>query len=140
MTARSSTFPADAPLPTSTASSTPDGHDVEEAYATLSRHAGNPSAFLALNTGTQRFRVTGVDGLIAYRPAGRRHVVQLGGVFAHPDDQDRLLDQFVDMAREHGCRVVAVQLQRDDVERYGAHGFTVNQLGANYARSLADFG
>jgi lysylphosphatidylglycerol synthetase-like protein (DUF2156 family) len=106
----------------------------------LRRHADNPSAFLALNTDTCHFRVPGVDGLIAYRPAGRRHLVQLGGVFAADGDQDRLLEQFLAAASSEGRRVVSVQLLRGDAERYATHGFTVNQLGASYARSLGDFG
>jgi lysylphosphatidylglycerol synthetase-like protein (DUF2156 family) len=105
----------------------------------LRRHAHNPSAFLALNTETRHFRVPGVDGLIAFRPAGRRHLVQLGGVFASDSDQDRLLDQFLAAASGEGRRVVSVQLLRGDAERYACHGFTVNQLGASYARSLRDF-
>ncbi len=80
-----------------------------------------------------------MDGLIAYRRAGRHHVVQLGGAFASAADQDRLLDAFVTFASEEGRQVVSVQLLRADAERYARHGFTVNQLGASYARSLADF-
>jgi lysylphosphatidylglycerol synthetase-like protein (DUF2156 family) len=112
---------------------TGDAHDL------LARHADNPSAFLALNEGTEHFRSPGVDGLIAYRRAGRRHLVQLGGVFAAPEDQDRLLGAFLAFARSERRKVVAVQLQRDDAERYAAAGFTVNQFGANFARALEGF-
>lgn len=112
---------------------------LDDAAAVLARHAQNPSAFLALNQDTQRFTVPDIDGLIAYRSAGRRHLVQLGGVFADPADQGRLLDQFLAFAHRQRRRVVAVQLLRDDAERYANHGFTVNQLGADYARALATF-
>ena len=105
----------------------------------LERHADNPSAVLALNSGTCHFTVPGVDGLIAYRPAGRRCLVQLGGVFADPVDQDHLLNRFLATAATERRRVVAVQLLRSDAERYRAHGFTVNQFGASYARSLDAF-
>ncbi|MEA2685070.1 MAG: hypothetical protein QOE93_265 [Actinomycetota bacterium] len=109
-----------------------------DAAGVLERHASNPSAFLALNQETLRFEVPGIDGFVAYRRAGRT-LVQLGGVFAHPDDQDRLLDALVAMAEEDRCRLVAVQLLRPDAERYAAKGFTVNQFGASYGRSLPDF-
>src|SRR3954465_5071684 len=50
----------------------------------LARHAENPSAFLALNAGTEHFMVAGVDGVIAYRFAGRSTIAQIGRVFAPP--------------------------------------------------------
>jgi len=112
--------------------------DLADAAGVLRRHASNPSAFLALNAGTSRFTVPGVDGFAAYRRAGRC-LVQLGGVFADPRDQDRILEELVAMADRERCRLVAVQLLRDDAERYAAKGFTVNQLGASYGRSLAEF-
>jgi lysylphosphatidylglycerol synthetase-like protein (DUF2156 family) len=118
--------------------SRPEGAYVEAA-GVLQRHASNPSAFLALNRDTRRFSVPGLDGFVAYRPAGRRSVVQLGGVFADPGDQDRILKEFTAMARRHRRRVIAVQLLRADAERYANQGFTVNQFGADYGRSLAEF-
>jgi lysylphosphatidylglycerol synthetase-like protein (DUF2156 family) len=114
-------------------------HDPSAAAATLTSHAQNPSAFLALNRDTRHFTLPGVDGLIAYREAGRRHLVQLGGVFADPADQERLLAAFLTYAASARRRVIAVQLLREDAERYADAGFTVNQLGADYARALATF-
>ena len=114
--------------------------DVAAAAAVLARHADNPSAFLALNADTEHFTVPGVDGLVAFRPAGRRTVVQLGGVFAGVEDRAALLAAFRDFAHRQGRRVVAVQLLREDAKLYAASGFTVNQLGADYARALAGFG
>jgi lysylphosphatidylglycerol synthetase-like protein (DUF2156 family) len=105
----------------------------------LARHAQNPSAFLALNRGTEHFRLPGVDGLVAFRPAGRRLLVQLGGPFAAEHDQDRLLAAFVDHARRGGRRVLAVQLERADAEQYARHGFRVNQVGSSYALDLGAF-
>src|ERR1700756_1715529 len=66
----------------------------------LARRAENPSAFLALNDETCHFTVDGVDGVIAYRLAGRRTIVQFGGVFADPADQGLLLAAFLDFARD----------------------------------------
>jgi lysylphosphatidylglycerol synthetase-like protein (DUF2156 family) len=114
-------------------------HELYQAEAILARHAENPSAFLAVNADTQHFTVAGIDGLIAYRNAGRGTIVQLGGVFAGPEDQRALLAEFIDHARATRRRIAAVQLMRADAELYAAHGFTVNQLGADYARSLASF-
>jgi lysylphosphatidylglycerol synthetase-like protein (DUF2156 family) len=105
----------------------------------LSRHAHNPSAFLALNTTTRHFSPVGFDGVIAYRPSGRRHFVQLGGVFADPAEQAALLAAFRRYARAHRRRVMAVQLLPDDARMYAAAGFTVNQFGADYARRLDTF-
>src|SRR6516165_5793753 len=105
----------------------------------LARHAENPSAFLALNDETCHFTVDGIDGVVAYRLAGRRTIVQFGGVFADPADQALLLAAFVDFAHLQRRKVVAVQLMRHDAELYSTYGFTVNQLGADYARELAGF-
>lgn len=123
--------------PAATTTAPPPPCDLLEAASLLQRHASNPSAFLALNEETSRFTVPGVDGFAAFRRAGRC-LVQLGGVFADPQDQDRILDELLAMARRERLRVVAVELLRSDAERYAAHGFTVNQLGATYGRSLAD--
>src|SRR5215472_8897473 len=105
----------------------------------LERRAENPSAFLALNDETCHFTVDGIDGVIAYRPAGRRTIVQLGGVFADPADQGRLLAAFLDFAHLQRRKVVTVQLMRQDAELYATYGFTVNQVGADYARELSGF-
>src|ERR1700732_2092608 len=105
----------------------------------LARRAENPSAFLALNDETCHFTVDDVDGVIAYRLAGRRTIVQFGGVFADPADQGMLLAAFLAFARVQRRTVVAVQLMRQDAELYATHGFTVNQFGADYARALSGF-
>jgi lysylphosphatidylglycerol synthetase-like protein (DUF2156 family) len=105
----------------------------------LARHAENPSAFLALNDETCHFTLDGVDGVVAYRLAGRRTIVQLGGVFADPADQALLLAAFLDFAHVQRRKVVAVQLMRQDAELYATYGFTVNQFGADYARELSGF-
>jgi lysylphosphatidylglycerol synthetase-like protein (DUF2156 family) len=105
----------------------------------LERRAENPSAFLALNDETCHFSTEGVDGVVAYRLAGRRTIVQLGGVFADPADQGMLLAAFLDFARAQRRKVVAVQLMRQDAEQYATCGFTVNQFGADYARELSGF-
>jgi lysylphosphatidylglycerol synthetase-like protein (DUF2156 family) len=105
----------------------------------LARRAENPSAFLALNDETCHFTVDRIDGVIAYRPAGRRTIVQLGGVFADPADQGMLLAAFLDFAHLQRRKVVAVQLMRQDAELYATYGFTVNQVGADYARELSGF-
>jgi lysylphosphatidylglycerol synthetase-like protein (DUF2156 family) len=105
----------------------------------LARHAENPSAFLALNQSTRHFTSDGIDGVIAYRPAGRSTIVQLGGVFADPCDQPVLLDRFIAFARAERRRIAAVQLLRPDAELYAGAGFTVNQFGTDYARSLPEF-
>jgi lysylphosphatidylglycerol synthetase-like protein (DUF2156 family) len=128
------------PSPSSTMPDAPTGRpELEDAIGVLERHAHNPSAFLSLNAETVRYQMPGLDGFIAYRPAGRRHLVQLGGVFAADEDKDLLLSSFRAMAGSEGRRVVSVQLLRSDAELYARQGFTVNQFGASYGRSLHDF-
>ncbi|MGY1638700.1 phosphatidylglycerol lysyltransferase domain-containing protein [Geodermatophilus sp. SYSU D00742] len=109
---------------------------MDEVIGVLQRHAHHPSAFYALNRGVHLFRLPGVDGLIASRPAGRRHVVQLTGVVGPEADADRLLDAFLARARAEGRRVVAVQLLAADVDRYVRRGFRVEQFGVDSALSL----
>ncbi|MGV9407205.1 DUF2156 domain-containing protein [Streptomyces sp. NPDC003667] len=98
----------------------------------------NPSAFLALNSGNSTFTVPGADGVIVYRRTGR-WAVQLGGPFAAEEDYGTLLDAFRGHVRDEGLRLVGIQLQRADAERYAELGFTVNQVGASWAVSLGEF-
>ncbi|MEV5873237.1 DUF2156 domain-containing protein [Streptomyces sp. NPDC052101] len=98
----------------------------------------NPSSFLALNSGNSVFTVPGADGVVVHRRTGR-WAVQFGGPFAAAADYDTLLDAFRRHAHDEGLRVVGVQLQRADAERYAERGFTVNQVGASWAVSLAEF-
>lgn len=100
--------------------------------------AENPSSFLALNSGNSTYSVPDRDGVIFYRRTGR-FAVQFGGPFAAPEDYDALADGFRQYVRDEGLNLVGVQLQRHDAERYAQQGFTVNQVGASWAVSLADF-
>ncbi len=111
----------------------------EDALEVLRRHSHHPSAFLALNQQTRRFRIRGIDGFIAYRLAGRRHLVQLCGPIAAPGDDLWLLAGFLGYARSIGRKVVAVQLGREDAAAYGDAGFSVNQMGASYSLDLTTF-
>lgn len=105
----------------------------------LRRHADHSSGFLALNQQTLHYRDRAIDGLIAYRPSGRRHVIQLCGPFAAPEDRVPLLRSFVAWTRADGRRVTAVQLMREDAEAYAREGFAVNQLGSSYSIELERF-
>ncbi|MBI1758705.1 MAG: DUF2156 domain-containing protein [Actinobacteria bacterium] len=106
--------------------------------AVLRAHGDNPSAFLALNEGNRHFSTPGIDGVIAYRAAGR-YLLQFGGPFATSGDRPELLRRFVDHAAGQRRRVVALQLQAADAMLYAGHGFAVNQLGASYALDLSTF-
>jgi lysylphosphatidylglycerol synthetase-like protein (DUF2156 family) len=111
-------------------------HDV---LGVLARHAQNPSSFLALNAGNAYFTVDGLDGVVAYRPIGRRYWMQFGGVCAAPDDRARLWAAFLEAARHAGRRVVGVQLLDDEARQAAETGFTVNQFGTSYSLDLSDF-
>ncbi|WNV85249.1 DUF2156 domain-containing protein [Umezawaea sp. Da 62-37] len=104
----------------------------------LERFADNPSAFLALNSGNEYFTCADVDGVVCYRPHGRRWI-QFGGPFADADSRKELQSEFIAHAHSNGRRVVGVQLQRSDAELFAELGLTVNQIGASYAVDLADF-
>lgn len=124
----------------SPAAPTRDGSDVD-AYAlgVLRRHGDHSSAFLALNQETLHFRTAGVDGFVAYRPSGRRHLIQLFGAFAAADERMALQRAFDAWAAEQGRRVTVVQLTRGDVPSYVDAGFVVNQLGSSYSIELERF-
>ncbi|WP_055527609.1 bifunctional lysylphosphatidylglycerol flippase/synthetase MprF [Streptomyces graminilatus] len=100
--------------------------------------AENPSAFLAMNEDKEVFTRPGTEGVVLYRRAGK-YLVQFGGPFAPEESYDVLLDAFREHARDQGLRVVGVQLQAYDAERYVRHGFTVNQIGASWAVALPEF-
>ncbi|MGH3758280.1 phosphatidylglycerol lysyltransferase domain-containing protein [Actinophytocola sp.] len=105
-------------------------------HAVVAAYADNPSAFLALNAGNAHFTAPGLDGVVVYRRSGR-YLVQFGAPFG--PDRAALLHAFTGFARVRRRRVVAVQVQQSDVDLYAARGYTVNQIGASYAVSLADF-
>ncbi|OLF17854.1 DUF2156 domain-containing protein [Actinophytocola xanthii] len=108
----------------------------DSVHSLLVRYSDNPSAFLALNGGNRYFASPGQDGVVAHRESGR-HLVQFAAPFG--PDRAMLLRRFTEHARARGRRVVAVQLQRSDVDLYAAAGYTVNQIGASYAVDLAAF-
>src|SRR5687768_1875082 len=83
----------------------------------LQSYSDNPSAFLALNSGNSYFSAPGLDGVVVYRPCGR-HLVQFGGPFAPDADYAELLERFDLFARGIHKRVVAIQLQASDAQRY----------------------
>jgi len=100
--------------------------------------AENPSSFLAVSDGNSYFQLPDHQGVIVYRRSGR-FLVQFGGPFAPAASYHALLAGFLAMARDGGLDVVSVQLQQTDASIYLRHGFTVNQVGASWARSLAGF-
>jgi lysylphosphatidylglycerol synthetase-like protein (DUF2156 family) len=120
------------------AQATPDA--AGEAVAIMRRYAEHPSSFLALNDETRHFAVPGVDGFVAYRPSGRRHVVQLFGAIAAPDERADLIRAFRAWARSAGRRVTALQLTREEAPDYVGDGFTVNQLGSTYSIDVESYG
>ncbi|MBP2477863.1 lysylphosphatidylglycerol synthetase-like protein (DUF2156 family) [Crossiella equi] len=109
------------------------------ALAVLRAHSRSSSAFLAYNDGTQHFHTPGVDGLIAYRAAGRRHLVQLTGPCAAEPDRAGLTAAFQHFAAGQGRRVTAVQLLRDEAQACAELGYEVNQFGASFSIDLDRF-
>lgn len=109
------------------------------AFDVLLRHGDHSSAFLAFNDGIEYFTDPAIDGMIAYATKGGRHLTQLCGPFAAPDDKLPLLRSFRSFARERRQRVMAVQLRPDDARLYAEAGFRVNQLGSSYSIDLDDF-
>lgn len=105
----------------------------------LNRHSQNPSAFLAMNDGTEFFSVDGLDGVVPYRSIGRRYWVQFAGPCASEPDQPRLWQEFLSAARADRRRVIAAELLDEQARLAAETGFTVNQFGASYSIELADF-
>ncbi|OZF42270.1 hypothetical protein CH293_26430 [Rhodococcus sp. 14-2470-1b] len=104
----------------------------------IKNYSDNPSAFLALNTGNSFFTQPGIEGIISYRRSGS-YLVQIGGAFAPADQQSELLAKFKQYAAKEKRKIVAIQLQSEDLDLYSAEGFTVNQVGASYAVNLGSF-
>lgn len=105
---------------------------------TVARFAEHPSGYLAMNRGMCHFTAGDHDGFIAYRPFGSI-LFQLGGVFAPPENQRRLLKQFQQTARRAGKHICAVQLRPEDLALYQSSGFCINQFGASYTLHLPGF-
>ncbi|HZV75457.1 MAG TPA: DUF2156 domain-containing protein [Conexibacter sp.] len=105
----------------------------------LRRYGEHSSGFLTLNDAMEHYTAPGVEGFIAYRPAGRRHLIQLCGPVAPAVDRAPLLLSFLRWAAGERRRVTAVQLTKPDALLYAERGFTVNQLGASYSIDLTRF-
>jgi lysylphosphatidylglycerol synthetase-like protein (DUF2156 family) len=106
-----------------------------EAFASFVDH---PSGYLATAPRNALFRRPGRVGFVSYRRHGR-HRLNLGGVQAPVDAREPLLAAFLDDAQAQGDRVVAVQVRREQVALFRAHGFSANQLGSSYALDLGRF-
>jgi lysylphosphatidylglycerol synthetase-like protein (DUF2156 family) len=117
----------------------PANPETARAVQTLRAHADHPSALLAINRETACYCLPGIDGLVAYRLAGRRHLVMIAGIAAAHDERAALLDGFLHWARREGRKVVAVQMLREDAELFASRGFSVNQIGASYSVRLDRF-
>lgn len=117
----------------------PAGSADERALDLLRRFGDHSSAFFAFNDGTRHFTTPEVEGLVAYRLAGRRHAIQLCGPLAAAGDRPALLAAFRRWAASERRRVAAVQLRSRDVPLYAGDGFAVNQLGTSYAIDLEAF-
>lgn len=104
----------------------------------LKRHGAHPSAFLATNSETLRYSMSPLDGLIAYRVAGK-YLITACGIMAAPEDKEALLRSFLEMAAREQRRVIALQVLREDAQILARHGFTVNQLGCSYCLKLERF-
>ena len=109
--------------------------DVRRCVVEYSEH---PSIDLAFNAGNRYFRTGGIDGVIVFREAGGV-LYQFAGPIAPSRDRDALLQSFIEFARREGRRVFGVQLRVEDVERYRALGFRLNQMGSSYTLRLGDF-
>lgn len=104
----------------------------------LREHSDNPSSFLALNSRMEYFTDTETDAVIAFRRHGK-YRIQFGGVFGDSTSQSRLLSEFLIDSQKKKLKVVAIQLQSNDLDVYCANNFVVNQVGASYAVELADY-
>lgn len=85
------------------------------------RRYGGPIAHAALDPGRSRFRVEGIDGLLAYTRVDRS-VVVLGDPICAAEDLGRLADAFANQAREQGWTLlyaVASKRMRDHVHASG---------------------
>ncbi len=114
-------------------------NDRVKAIDVLRRHAEHSSVALALNRETEHFMADGIDGLIAYRTAGRHHAVQIGSVYAAAADQAALLREFHAWAHGQGRKLSAVQLTTEDLALYADAGYKLGQLGASYSIELGGF-
>ena len=105
----------------------------------IQQYAHHPSAFLSMNKGTDIFTEPGLIGCVAYRPAGKKYYVCVGGVFAKPEHRIPLLEAFFKKAAADGRKVIAVQFLKEDAELLQQFDFRINQMGASYGLRIDDF-
>lgn len=111
----------------------------DPAFQVAAAHGDHSSTFLAFNDDTEHHLCAGGTGLVAYRRAGSRQIVQLCGPIAAGPQREQVLRDFLDWGHQQQRRVVAVQLTRAEAEIYAVHGFVVNQLGSSYSIDLQSY-
>lgn len=110
-----------------------------DAVNILQKYSSHPSSFLALNKETHCFTLPEIEGLIAYRFAGKHYVVMVSGIHCALHNKATLLAGFLCWANSHHYRVMAVQFHKEDALLLKMHGFKINQLGASYCLSLTHY-
>lgn len=107
--------------------------------ALIQEYAQHPSAFLSMNKGTEIFLQPELTGCIAYRAAGKKFYVCVGGIFAKQEHRLPLLEAFFKKAQQDGRKIIAVQFLKEDVELLQQFDFKINQMGASYCLAIDTF-
>ena len=110
----------------------------EKPFPDLTECINHPSGFFALSPRKDRFTVSDIPGLIAYKEHGK-HLVLMGGVHAPETHRTQLLDCFLGEAAKRKRRVIVLQLNEEQIPLFASRGFTVNQFGSSFALRLSGF-
>ena len=110
----------------------------ERPFPDLTECINHPSGYFALSPRKDRFTVSEIPGLIAYKEYGK-HLVMMGGVHAPEPHRAQLLDSFLAEAGKRKRRVIVLQLNEEQIPLFASRGFTVNQFGSSFALRLSGF-
>ena len=110
----------------------------DKAFPDLTECINHPSGYFALSPRKDRFTVLDIPGLIAYKEHGK-HLVMMGGVHAPEPHRAQLFDSFLAEAAKRKRRVIALQLNEEQIALFASRGFTVNQFGSSFALRLSGF-
>jgi lysylphosphatidylglycerol synthetase-like protein (DUF2156 family) len=110
----------------------------ETPFPDLTECINHPSGYFALSPRKDRFTVSEIPGLIAYKEYGK-HLVMMGGVHAPVPHRAQLLDSFLAEAGKRKRRVIVLQLNEEQLPLFASRGFTVNQFGSSFALRLSGF-
>lgn len=105
----------------------------------LENYAQHPCSFLCLNKDVEYFEDPNIEGIIAYRLAGRRCIAVIAGIITSQENKKTFWAAFEEFAKSKRRKVIVAHFLQDDIKFLDAKKYRINQIGASYAVGLDEY-